>query len=113
METFCSIGDILGYVSRSQKFGETTWRWRLVEAKVRRLAICKDGVHVYTKEFCPLDDDEIKGNTKIMNERTSLILVQEPFVLNDETRARVERWVAWMNENPDNAAKATPFVGIV
>ena len=109
MDIFCKIGDTIGYIRKSQKFGETVWRWGISETKVNRLAICKDGVHVYTKNFCPLNDDEIRSNTEIMRENTRLILVQEPFSMDEEIRARVTRWIDWMNEDPENEKKASDF----
>ena len=106
---FCKIGDTIGYIIKSQKFGETEWKWKLVETNVDRLYICKDGVRVYTKSFRALYDDEIRSNTNIITGNSKLILVQEPFLLNDDLRERVTQWVEWMNEDPKNEMISSGF----
>lgn len=106
---FCKIGDTIGYIRKSQKLGETKWKWELVKGEVYSLAIRKDGVHVCAESFRPLDDEEIRSNTEIISKRNGLILVQEPFRMDDEIKARVERWIDWMNESPENEKKATDF----
>lgn len=44
----------------------------------------------------PVDYEEIASNTKIMKER-GLILVCEPFLLDDELRKKALKWVEWAN----------------
>ena len=109
METFCKIGDTIGYIRKSQKFGDTDWKWGLSESKVNSMRICKDGIHVYAKGSSPLYDEEIRSNTKIMTENKYIILVYEPFLLNDDTRARATRWIEWVNEHPENEKNALDF----
>ena len=53
--------------------------------------------------------EELRSNTNFMRELNGLILVQEPFVLDDELRERCERWVDWMNADPENAKEASIF----
>ena len=107
MEPFCKLGDTIGYIRKSQKYGSDTWTWELVDSKVSRMSIGKRGVRVYANHFSPFDDEELRSNTQFMQERNSLILVHEPFVLDDELRERCERWVAWINEDPENEKKAS------
>ena len=111
MEPFCKLGDTIAYIQKFQVLENRTWRrkWELVESKVSRMSLCKDGVHVYTKRFYPLDDEELRSNTNFMRELNGLILVQEPFVLDDELRERCERWVDWMNADPETAKEASIF----
>lgn len=60
--------------------------------------ISSKGDRVYSKMFFPLDYEEIVDNAKMMKDKSSLILVQEPFLLDDELREKVTRWVEWANK---------------
>ena len=42
--------------------------------------------------------EEIVDNADIMKKNPSLILVQEPFLLDDELRDKAVRWVEWANK---------------
>ena len=53
---------------------------------------------MYSKKFRPLDYEEIVSNAEMMKKHSSLILVQEPFLLDDELREKVTRWVEWANK---------------
>jgi len=96
----CKIGDTIGYI---QKYLRDENPYALVEAKVSSIRLTKEGLKVYApKKFRPLYAEDIELNTNIMS-GDSLILVKEPFVLNEITRPRAERWVAAVNENPELA----------
>jgi hypothetical protein len=45
----------------------------------------------------PVDYEEIVDNAEIMKKNPNLILVREPFLLDDELRDRVTKWVEWAN----------------
>jgi hypothetical protein len=53
---------------------------------------------VYSKRFTPLDYEEIVNNASIMRENPGIILVQEAFLLDDELREKVVKWVEWVNQ---------------
>lgn len=53
---------------------------------------------VYSKRFCPIDYKEIVDNTNMMKCCSGLILVSEPFILDDELREKAVRWVEWANK---------------
>lgn len=46
----------------------------------------------------PVDYEEIVDNANIMKNNSSIILVREPFLLDDELREKVVRWVEWANK---------------
>ena len=71
-------------------------RFVFVEATCRR-SITSKSDRVYSKKFCPLDYSEVEENTKIMKENNGLILVQEPFFIDNKLRAKAIRWVEWAN----------------
>lgn len=45
----------------------------------------------------PVDYEEIVSNAKIMRDNPSVILVREPFLLDDELREKATKWVEWAN----------------
>lgn len=73
-------------------------RFRFREASFTR-RISSHGDRVYSKMLmCPVDYEEIVDNARIMKENASVILVREPFLLDDELKDKVTKWVAWANQ---------------
>lgn len=57
------------------------------------------GDKIYSKLLqYPIDYEEIKSNADIMKNHDNLILVREPFLLDDELREKVTKWVEWANK---------------
>lgn len=73
-----------------------TGRFEFVESTFTRKITSKSD-RVYSKMFHTMDYEEIVGNANIMKESPRLILISEPFLLDDELRERVIRWVKWAN----------------
>ena len=89
----------LGYIQRYdlELNPHLTERFKFVEDTfTRRLSNRSD--RVYSKKFRPLDYEEIVDNANIMKKNPRIILVQEPFLLDDELREKVTRWVEWANK---------------
>lgn len=75
-----------------------TERFRFREATFTR-RISSRGDRVYSKMLqFPVDYEEIVDNANIMKKNPSLILTQEPFLLDDELREKVIKWVEWANK---------------
>lgn len=75
-----------------------TERFIFSEATFTR-RISSRGDRVYSKMLLsPVDYEEIKGNADIMKKNPQLILVREPFLLDDELREKVTKWVEWANK---------------
>ena len=73
-------------------------RFRFKEATFTR-RISSRGDRVYSKMLMyPVDYEEIVDNANIMKGNSSLILVREPFLLDDELREKVTKWVEWANK---------------
>lgn len=84
-----------------------TGRFKFREASFTR-RISSRGDRVYSKMLLhPVDYKEIVANAKIMEENPSLILVREPFLLDDKLREKVTRWVDWANKA--DPSKYDPF----
>lgn len=89
----------IGYIQKYDlsKNPHLTERFKFVEDTfTRRISSHSD--RVYSKRFYPLDYEEIVDNANMMKKNPSLILVQEPFLLDDELRDKVTQWVAWANQ---------------
>ena len=75
-----------------------TERFEFREATFTR-KISNRGDKVYSKMLqFPIEYEEIVDNAKIMKENNNLILVCEPFLLDDELKERVTDWVEWANK---------------
>ena len=74
-----------------------TERFKFREASFTR-RISSRGDRVYSKMLqFPVDYEEIVDNANIMKNNSDLILVRGPFLLDDELREKVVRWVEWAN----------------
>lgn len=60
--------------------------------------ISSKGDRVYSKLFYPLDYEEIVDNANMMKGNSGLIMVDSPFLLDDELREKAVRWVEWANK---------------
>lgn len=98
-------GDTIGYIQKilfNMKNNRTNY-WKLSEGKVKSITINSRGRRVKADHFYTLDAEEIEHNTNWMLENDRLILTREPFILNDELRARVERWIEHENAKEQEA----------
>lgn len=89
----------LGYIRRNnlELNPHLTDKFTFIEDTFTR-RISSKGDRVYSKRFRPIDYEEIVDNASYMNGNSGLILVEEPFLLNDELREKVIRWVEWANK---------------
>lgn len=61
--------------------------------------ISSKGDRVYSKMLqCPVDYEEIVDNANIMKKNPQLILIREPFLLDDELKEKAAKWVEWANK---------------
>ena len=74
--------------------------FKFIVAKIKRVNIGVKSTKVYTKEFYPLDLEDLEDTTEMFDTSKGIIIVQEPFILKDGQeeyfQAVVERW----NEEP-------------
>lgn len=101
VEIPCNVGDKIGYIQEYSKDGKT--EWKLMEGRVTSIRMNKKNIVVRVPKLFtrPIDADSLGFNTEDMEKAEGYILAREPFVLNEITRAKAERWVAWANENPE------------
>lgn len=88
----------IGYIRRYDLDSNPhlTERFKFIEDSFTR-RISGKGDRVYSKKFLPLDYEEIVDNAKLMKENPGIVIVQEPFLLDDELREKAVRWVEWAN----------------
>ena len=77
------------HLTEKFKFREATF--------TRRISSRGDRIYSKMLQF-PIDYEEIVANAEIMKKNPRIILVQEPFLLDDELREKVTRWVEWANK---------------
>ena len=97
MEIKCKVGDSIGYISKRND------TWKLIEDRINAVRLTKNGTRLYFKNFRPLDYNDVIHNTEWLTGNNKIMLVQEPLLLTDELRARVEKWIEWANQNPEEA----------
>lgn len=88
----------LGYIRRYnlEMNPHLTERFSFKEATFTRKITAKSD-KVYSKLLCPFDYEELKLNTEIMK-KDGIVIVCEPFLLDDELREKAIRWVEWANK---------------
>lgn len=89
------VGDAIGLINKvlfNMKDNRENY-WKLSEGKVKSITLNSKGRRVKADHFYTLDAEEIEHNTNWMLENDRLILTREPFILTDELRARVEKWI--------------------
>ena len=90
----------IGYIRRNDlKLNpQLTEKFKFIEATFTR-RISSKGDMVYSKMLLyPVDYEEIVDNANYMKGDSKLIIVNEPFLLDDELREKVTRWVEWANK---------------
>ena len=90
----------IGYISeRNLELNpHLTERFKFIEATFTR-RISSRGDRVYSKLLAsPVDYEEIVSNANIMKNNSKIIVVREPFLLDDELREKAIKWVEWANK---------------
>lgn len=88
----------IGYIRRNflEPNPNSTERFKFMEATCTR-RISNRGDRISSKMLAySIDYKEIEDNTNMMR-KDGLILVCEPFFLDDELREKAIRWVEWAN----------------
>ena len=77
------------HLTEKFKFRESTF--------TRRISSRGDRVYSKMLQF-PVDYEEIVDNANMMKNNSGIILVREPFLLDDELKEKVTKWVDWANK---------------
>ena len=90
----------IGYIRRYdlELNPHLTKKFEFKEATFTR-RISSRGDRVYSKMLAyPVDYEEIVDTANMMKGDSKLIIVQEPFLLDDELKEKCLRWVEWANK---------------
>lgn len=93
-----TMKDKIGYIRRQENPDGMT-SFKLIEAKIKSIRIGKKGTSVYSDRFRALDAEELEENVKLMADTSKLILVGEPFIMNDEMSERLKKVVEYWNKH--------------
>ena len=103
--------DKIGYISRRKdENGKEVFKF--IEAKIKKVVVCKTKTSVYSDKFNALDAEEIISNTEMIRDM-KLMLVTEPFITNEEYSEHCRKTVDYWNEFGarsilDDAKEITP-----
>ena len=89
----------IGYICRHnlELNPHLTEKFSFKEATFTR-RISSRGDRIYSKMLAfPVEYEEIVNNANMMKDNSDLILVCEPFLLDDELKEKVIKWVEWAN----------------
>ena len=88
----------IGYIRKNNlELNPHLKKFQFIEANFTR-RISSKGDRVYSKMLAhPIDYEDIVDNANMMKDDSGLILVSEPFLIDDELKERVVRWVEWAN----------------
>jgi hypothetical protein len=87
--------DKIGYISRVTVDGKE--QFKFIEAKVKSVRIGKKQTSVYTDKGYTLDANEIESNTQMIGKGSGIMLVDEPFITNDEFSEHCRKVVDYWN----------------
>ena len=94
--------DKIGYIRRATVDGKE--QFKFIEAKIKSVRIGKKQTSVYTDKFYALDAEEIEFNTEMIGKGSGIILVNEPFITNDEYSEHCRKTVDYWNTHGARSA---------
>ena len=88
----------IGYIRRNNlELNPNLKKFDFKEASFTR-RISSKGDRVYSKMLAsPIDYEEIVDTANMMKNSDELIIVNEPFLLDDELRDKAIKWIEWAN----------------
>ena len=72
----------IGYIQRRYDENNVP-HFKFIVAKIKRVNIGVKSTKVYTKEFYPLDLEDLESTTEMFDTSKGIIIVQEPFILKE------------------------------
>lgn len=90
--------DRIGYIRRTAN-ADGTYTFKYIEAKIKSIRVGKKGTSVYSDRFYALDADELESNTEIMDRKSDLVLVGEPFITSEALSEHLKKIVDYWNEH--------------
>ena len=100
----------IGYINKYdlERNPHLTNRFKYLEANATK-SLTGRGLKVRCKLFSRTwDYDDVESNTKMLKGNPNMILVTEPFFVDDELRERITKWVDWANRADEK--EYDPFI---
>lgn len=90
--------DKIGYIRRTtDETGKQHFKY--TESKIKKVVIGKKKISVYSDGFYTLDAEELESATKIFDIDKGILLVNEPFITNEELAEWCQKNVNYWNEH--------------
>lgn len=89
----------IGYIQRRYDENNVP-HFKFIVAKIKRVNIGVKSTKIYTKEFYPLDLEDLESTTEMLDTSKGIIIVQEPFILKDDEEEYFQSVVDKWNEEP-------------
>lgn len=97
-DIFCQVGQSIGMIRKDGNRNGPYHYW-LAASDIRMISLTESRVRVFTEAFSPVDDYKVRFATEeILNGCHVLAFV--PFLLTDEVREKVLKWIHLENEIP-------------
>lgn len=88
----------IGYIQRTYDENNIP-HFKFIVAKVKSVRFGAKATKVYTKEFYPLDLEDLESTTEMIDTK-GIIIVQEPFMLKDGEEKYFQSVVDKWNKEP-------------
>ena len=92
----------VGYIQRTYD-ENNRFTFKFIVANVKSVRFGTKSTKIYTKEFYPLDLEDLKSTTKMIDKSKGIIIVQEPFMLKDGEEKYFQSVVDKWNKEPPNS----------
>ena len=92
----------IGFIRRTYSENNIP-HFKFIVAKVKSVRIGAKATKVYTKEFYPLDLEDLESTTKMIDKSKGIFIVQEPFILKDGDEKYFQSVVDKWNKEPPNS----------
>ena len=89
----------IGFIRRTYSENNIP-HFKFIVAKVKSVRIGAKSTKVYTKEFYPIDLEDLESTTEMIDTSKGIIIVQEPFILKDDEEEYFQTVVDKWNEEP-------------
>ena len=89
----------IGFIRRTYSENNIP-HFKFIVAKVKSVRIGAKATKVYTKEFYPLDLEDLESTTTMIDKSKGIIIVQEPFILKDGEEKYFQSVVDKLNKEP-------------
>lgn len=92
-------GDLLARVDEVVAGGVKTYK--LTTGEVKSLTIEANDLKVKCTTFSSVDLDTVVETTELLEADPKAVVLYDMFVLTDELKARVEKWIEYANESKE------------